>query len=175
MLATDGDARTESCPQPACRRGRWDCRKSPPPRGRFLSLSDGPTSCPEWDRRQLPLRDLEEGHERLGGRFRDVQQTRALPSGSRHFDTSSAIASCPGNANKISCSWRGGRLQLRQLFTKRFGWCHVIFWSGSWPDREYSSNIFARFLMMICNSKRLFCHVLTNVDLCGLQSENFAA
>jgi predicted O-methyltransferase YrrM len=33
----------------------------------------------------------------------------------------------------------------------------AFFWSGSLAIPEYSSNIFARFLMMICNSRESFC------------------
>ena len=58
-------------------------RKSLRQRETSLSLLDGPTSCPGWDHQQSPLRDLEQGPVRLGGRFRDVQQMRALPSGSQ--------------------------------------------------------------------------------------------
>ena len=42
-----------------------------------------PHQPPGLDHRQSPLRDLEQGPERLGERFRDVQQMRALPSGSQ--------------------------------------------------------------------------------------------
>src|SRR6266480_7699112 len=62
-----------------------DSCKSPRQREKSLSLLGGPASCLEWDHRQSPLRDLEQGLVRLEGRFRDVQQMRALPSGSQRF------------------------------------------------------------------------------------------
>src|SRR6266513_1839441 len=41
-----------------------------------------PHQLPRWYHQQPPPRDLEEGHGQLAERFRDVQQMRALLSGS---------------------------------------------------------------------------------------------